>query len=70
MTREELLQKLGELDEDKWLEDHPDYDPRTDPMPPACDWEVGHGIADEALLEYIDDFDITEAYHKVGKWYA
>jgi len=34
------------------------------------DYEVAHGRADDALVEYINDAEITEAYGKVGKWYA
>jgi len=34
------------------------------------DLEVAHWDADQLLLEYINDQDITEAYRDVGKWYA
>lgn len=34
------------------------------------DTEVAHAEADGLLLEYIDDEEIEEEYHKVDKWYA
>ena len=32
--------------------------------------ELGHVFADEALLEYINDEDISKAYDAVPKWYS
>jgi len=34
------------------------------------DTEGDHFDCDEALLEFINDKDITEAYFHLGKWYA
>lgn len=34
------------------------------------DPEAGHSEADEALIKYINDSEITEAYNKLIKWYA
>lgn len=34
------------------------------------DTEMAHLRADKALLEYIDDEEISEAYNSWGKWYA
>ena len=34
------------------------------------DWESGHSQADEALIDFINDEDIAEAYENIGKWYA
>lgn len=34
------------------------------------DVEAAHGDADEALLEYINDPEIREAFEAVPKWYA
>ena len=34
------------------------------------DTEVMHLKADDALVEYINDQDITNAYEKINKWYA
>lgn len=34
------------------------------------DEEVAHLEADSALLEYINDSDVTNAYDQIGKWYA
>ena len=35
-----------------------------------ADTELGHTFADRALIEYIDDPDIKEAYEALNKWYA
>lgn len=34
------------------------------------DPETAHGIADDALLAYIADPEIEEAFNTVEKWYA
>lgn len=34
------------------------------------DYECAHSDADDALVEFINDADIEEAYNKIGKWYA
>lgn len=34
------------------------------------DTEVAHIDADEALIKFINDPEITKAYNKIGKWYA
>jgi len=34
------------------------------------DTEIAHSDADDALIEYINDPEITEAYEAVSKWYA
>ena len=34
------------------------------------DTEAQHGYADDALLKFINDSEITEAYNKIDKWYA
>lgn len=37
------------------------------------DWgdpEIGHAKADEALLAFINDKDITAAFEAVPRWYA
>jgi len=34
------------------------------------DHHKGHEEADEALLEYINDEDITEAFDDIIKWYS
>lgn len=55
MTKEELLKILS--------------------SPPCVQWkgedlEAGHVVADDALLKYIDDPEITAAFEAVPKWYA
>lgn len=35
-----------------------------------CDMESSHLQADEALLEYINDPKITEAFQEIEKWYS
>jgi len=34
------------------------------------DCEIAHGEADDLLLEFIDDKDVSEAFDKIDKWYA
>lgn len=34
------------------------------------DTEGAHCDADQALLDYIDDKKVAEAYNKINKWYA
>ena len=34
------------------------------------DQEWVHMEADDALIAYINDPEITEAYNNIGKWYA
>ena len=34
------------------------------------DEEIAHVKADEALLEFINDPEITEAFDAIEKWYA
>lgn len=34
------------------------------------DTEAAHSLADDLLVEYIDDPEITEAFKAVEKWYA
>lgn len=54
MNKEQLLKLLGDL-----------YDGRDTGNP-----ESDHPKADMALLEYINDPEITEAFKKVERWYA
>ena len=34
------------------------------------DTETAHQKSDDALLEFIDDEEVTKAFKSVGKWYA
>lgn len=34
------------------------------------DTECAHADADDALISYINDPEIAEAYAAIGKWYA
>lgn len=34
------------------------------------DLESNHGDADDLLLEYIDDKEVTKAFNDIDKWYA
>jgi len=36
----------------------------------AEDEEVCHVQADQALLDYINDLEVMEAFYKIDKWYA
>lgn len=55
ISRDELLRQLREMDAD---------------IQQRRDWEADHGIADRLLLAYINDPEISEAFDKVGRWYA
>jgi hypothetical protein len=39
-------------------------------MAQSYDPESAHGQADDLLLEWIDDPDVTAAYNAIEKWYA
>ena len=63
LGKEELVNKLREIKAQEELKlpiGHPDYTS-------AEDW---HGEADELLLKYINDKDISEAYEEIEKWYS
>lgn len=34
------------------------------------DPEAAHCEADDALIDYIEDFEIKKAFDKINKWYA
>lgn len=34
------------------------------------DPEIAHHEADDALLKFIDDAEVTEAFVKIKRWYA
>ncbi len=34
------------------------------------DEEIAHGLADDLLIEFIDDEDIKREWNKIDKWYA
>lgn len=34
------------------------------------DTERGHVLADQLIIDYIGDEDISAAYHAINKWYA
>ena len=34
------------------------------------DKESNHGLADDLLIDYINDADIYKAYGRINKWYA
>jgi len=36
----------------------------------SYDIEVNHAEADDLLLEYINDEEVTKAYSSIEKWYA
>lgn len=56
ITKEELLTKFREMA----IRCEEDTD----------DTEIQHGEADDLLIKYIDDDEITEAYDAIHKWYA
>lgn len=38
--------------------------------PGGCDAEIEHGSADDLLIRYINDQDVTDAYERITRWYA
>lgn len=61
MTRDALLEKLRSL--------HWDAEGIRAPHG-GRDVDAEHKAADEALLEFIDDPEITAAFNDIDKWYA
>lgn len=57
MTKEELIEKL-----EKIYIDCKNHSYGAD--------EYDHVMADELLLEYINDIRVTEAFDKIEKWYS
>jgi hypothetical protein len=57
VTKNELLKKLKELEE---------LSLQDDPNSP----EQAHHMADKALLEFIGDEEISQAFASIYKWYA
>jgi hypothetical protein len=39
-------------------------------MADGGDEEINHGRADDALLEFIGDPEVTAAFRAIAKWYA
>ncbi len=35
-----------------------------------CNFDVDHRKADQLLLEYIDNEEVTEIFHSIKKWYS
>ena len=54
MTKQELIEKLKEVADR--------YNDRNQ--------ELGHSKADDLLIKYINDPEITEAFNAVHEWYA
>ena len=61
MSIQELIKVLKSLSIPSENPDSPFY--RDDP-------DGDHQRADEALLEYIGDTEVTEAYNAIYKWYS
>jgi hypothetical protein len=63
LNKPELLGKLNEL-----IQKCEQY--ATEFRPGEGDPSDWHEEADNLLLEYIDDQDITEAFNAIEKWYS
>lgn len=62
MTREELILRLTEIADSqgqtaRWLDS-------------PVNEEVNHLAADRALLDFIDDPEVTAWFERIDKWYA
>lgn len=60
MDKTELLEKLKLLKDRKFV--YGNYE--------TIDCESNHIDADNLLLEYINDKDITDAFEQIKKWYS
>ena len=69
MTRDEALSQLNAIRERQGSEPAPNYLRGVDTVPTQIK-EDDHVEADAILLDLIDDDEISEAYHAIGKWYA
>jgi hypothetical protein len=61
MTREKLLDRLRYIKSDIELKN------RVGDFP---DLEISHKVADNLLLDYINDKDVTKAFNNIEKWYS
>jgi len=62
MTKEELLKRLSDIESGKHRPLH---------YAGWCsDEEINHVAADYALLEYINDKEVFDAFNKIKKWYS
>ena len=60
MNKEELIKKLNTICKSTWTFHGKEYP----------DIEANHFRADEALLEYINDEDISNAFNEIEKYYG
>lgn len=58
MERKELVRKLEEIQAKEQNHDNSYYQVQA------------HEDADQALLDFIDDPEVTEAFYNIDKWYA
>jgi hypothetical protein len=68
MKKEELIKILKELPNESHA--HSSRLNHEYNVDHEADFENGHKIADNLLLEYINDPEITETFRKIGKWYS
>lgn len=61
MTKEELIEKLKAIKAEQVKNRISDS---------YCDPEADHLNADELLLEFINDPEVTKAFEYIEKWYA
>ena len=59
MTRDELIEGLNKIQEKQENPEYPNYYQTP-----------GHEDADELLLKYINDEQVSEAFYNIEKWYA
>ena len=64
MTKQELIEGLNRIETKREI-------PVSSLFPKGgVDWEMVHVDADELLLAYIDDEEVSELHSKLAKWYA
>lgn len=64
MTTTELIERL------KYIQEHECVGPYKIPEPPRISIDEAHEKADELLLEFINDDEVTNIFNSIEKWYA
>jgi hypothetical protein len=64
VTKDELIRKLRSVEMDTAIRDK-DYGPGL-----HIDSERAHHVADQLLIEFINDPEVTQAFEEIRKWYA
>jgi hypothetical protein len=69
VTKDELIRKLRSVEMDTAIRDNPWLDKAYGPGL-HIDSERAHHVADQLLIEFINDPEVTQAFEEIRKWYA